>query len=108
MTDSYYEARYDFVDCPICGQSLNGFYEVTCDGPWTAFDAREGLEVWGPADAPKLVICEDERYVHFVIGDEVRLVKMVKPGESDSDNFYEYWDEEADRFDDYEEEEIPF
>jgi hypothetical protein len=64
--------------CPICSREVD-YYELECDNPFTAPPelAYKALGIWGCYDASKEIIWADQRTVHFKLGEEERLVKML-------------------------------
>lgn len=65
------------MNCPFCGGKINKRYEIHADEAFTAYNPFQGLVVWGPYSAEKEIICEKNGVVHFRIGEEHRLVKML-------------------------------
>ena len=66
--------------CPYCGHDVNGLYTLESRQPFTATDPQAGLEVWGPVDADKTIVCMIEGFVHFRIGDDIhQMAQMISP-----------------------------
>ena len=68
----------DSMECPICRKDVASFHKANTNKPFTSYDPIEGLTVWGPYSAPKIVLCENKRFVHFQFADtEERLVELI-------------------------------
>lgn len=67
--------------CPICEKEIENYIEIYTDKPFTAnaLDAMTGLNAWGVYSSEKLIVCQNETYVHWSWPDGTgeRLVKML-------------------------------
>jgi hypothetical protein len=66
----------EIVYCPICHEKIDVAFEGNTNEPFVSLDNYFGLIVWGPYSAPKVVKWNSRGWVHFVIGDEERVVKL--------------------------------
>jgi len=73
LKDKKMEKHY----CPLCCQQIDEYYETDVTKAWSHYHPLFGLEIWGPADAGKKTLCENQEYIHFqFLGGAHRLVKM--------------------------------
>lgn len=85
--------------CPLCSKAVDSFHETDVETPFTHHDPFVGLNIWGPLDAAKEVVCQDKQFVHFVLaGAEHRLVQM---GTMPTTSFMDDIDDDFDEYDDY-------
>lgn len=65
--------------CPICGVSCQEAFESSSPEPFTAMSPLEGLYMYGPYDCEKTVVCESNRWLHFIFvpTGEHRLVLLA-------------------------------
>jgi hypothetical protein len=118
--------------CPICGQEVGVYHEVTFLEPFVHNHPFDGLMIYGAFSAPKETICFENNYLHFAFYDaennlgDHRLVRLgvenpatKSPSEEFADNEGEveyddddYWDDDdevyypGEEFD-YDDEEFP-
>ena len=63
--------------CPLCSKQIDEYFETEVTKPWTHYHPYLGLEIWGPIDAGKQTLCENEEFIHFQFASGAhRLVKM--------------------------------
>ncbi len=68
----------EYRQCPLCGAKVAVAYQSDSPEPFTSHSPYAGLIMWGPYSAEKQVLCQNERFVHFVFGDgEHRLVRLA-------------------------------
>lgn len=68
--------------CPLCGEEVQVYHEVTFTEPYTHNIPYDGLMIYGAYSAPKETICFQDNYLHFAFYDSTgkltdhRLVKL--------------------------------
>jgi len=109
--------------CPICGQEVGAYHEVTFKEPYIHNSPFDGIMIYGTFSSPKETICFENNYLHFAFYDaENNLVdhRLVQLGvevpatespsaalaEADEDNYDGDWDDYD--YDDDDEEYDPF
>ena len=70
------EILTEIVYCPICHEKIDVAFQGDTSEPFTSNSPYYGLVIWGPYSAEKVVKCNSRGWVHFVIGDEERVVKL--------------------------------
>jgi len=118
--------------CPICGQEVGVYHEVTFKEPYVHNSPFDGIMIYGAFSAPKETICFENNYLHFAFYDaennlvDHRLVQLgvenpktespsvglAESDESDYDDDDDYilMDDDGgdwDHYDPYEDEEFP-
>lgn len=118
--------------CPICGQEVGTYHEVTFKEPYVHNNPYDGIMIYGAFSSPKETICFENNYLHFAFYDaensfvDHRLVQLgvenpttespsaalaeSGAGEEDDDDDYSLMDDDGgdwDHYDPYEEEEFP-
>lgn len=116
--------------CPICGQEVGVYHEVTFKEPYIHNIPYDGIMIYGALTSPKKTICFVNNYLHFAFYDaennlvDHRLVQLgvenpatespsaglAEADADDEDYDDDYWDDGDDgseRYDPYEEEEFP-
>jgi len=68
--------------CPICGQKVTAYHEVSFKEPFVHNHPYDGIMIYGAYSAPKETICFKDNYLHFAFYDangelvQDRLVKL--------------------------------
>lgn len=116
--------------CPICGQEVGVYHEVTFKEPYTHNNPYDGIMIYGAFSSPKETICFENNYLHFAFYDaennivDHRLVQLdvetpetespsaslPEAGEDDYDDDYCLMDDDGgdwDHYDPYDDEEYP-
>jgi hypothetical protein len=77
--------------CPICGQEVGVYHEVTFKEPYTHNNPYDGIMIYGAFSSPKETICFENNYLHFAFYDaennmvDHRLVQLdVETPETES------------------------
>lgn len=69
--------------CPICGQEVGAYHEVTFKEPYIHNHPFDGIMIYGAYSAPKETICFENNYLHFAFYDaennlvDHRLVQLA-------------------------------
>lgn len=64
-------------NCPICSKEVHSFYISLIKEAFVHTNPFLGLEIYGPYDLQKNVICQNNDWVHFTFpSGENRLVKL--------------------------------
>lgn len=69
--------------CPICGQEVGAYHEVTFKEPYTHNSPYDGIMIYGAFSSPKETICFENNYLHFAFYDsennlvDHRLVQLA-------------------------------
>lgn len=96
--------------CPICGQEVGAYHEVTFKEPYVHNHPFDGIMIYGAYSSPKETICFEDNYLHFAFYDadnnlvDHRLVQLgveVPATESPSATLAEAGADEDDYDDDY-------
>lgn len=91
--------------CPICGQKVETYHEVTFDKPYIHNNPYDGIMIYGAYSAPKETLCYEKNFLHFAFYDskgdlcEHRLVQLNVSNpktKSPSEEISEYPDEDDD------------
>lgn len=118
--------------CPICGQEVGVYHEVTFNEPYIHNNPYDGIMIYGAYSSPKETICFENNYLHFAFYDaennlvDHRLVQLgvenpttespsaalAGAGEvEEDDEWYDHlMDDDGgdwDHYDPYEDEEFP-
>jgi len=118
------------IKCPICGQEVGAYHEVTFKEPFIHNHPFDGIMIYGAYSAPKETICFENNYLHFAFYDsennlvDHRLVQLgvevpstespsaalAEAGADDYDDDYSLMDDDVgnwDRYEPYEDEDFP-
>jgi hypothetical protein len=103
-------------NCPICGQEVESYHELTHKEPYVHTIPWDGLHIYGAYSSPKETLCFENNFLHFAFYDaEGNLVdhRLVQLGvenpttKSPTDEFWEGYNErdanDFDESDDWEE-----
>jgi hypothetical protein len=72
----------NITHCPICGQEVGVYHEVTFKEPYTHNIPYDGIMIYGAYSSPKQTLCFENDYLHFAFYDaqnnlvDHRLVKL--------------------------------
>lgn len=55
--------------CPICGQEIGAYHEVTFKEPYVHNSPFDGIMIYGAFSSPKETICFENNYLHFAFYD---------------------------------------
>ena len=55
--------------CPVCGQEVGAYHEVTFKEPYIHNHPFDGIMIYGAYSAPKETICYENNYLHFAFYD---------------------------------------
>jgi hypothetical protein len=55
--------------CPICGQEVSSYHEVTFKEPYIHNSPFDGIMIYGAFSSPKETICFENNYLHFAFYD---------------------------------------
>lgn len=55
--------------CPICGQAIGEYHEVTFEEPYVHNNPYDGIMIYGAFSSPKETICFENNYLHFAFYD---------------------------------------
>lgn len=55
--------------CPICGQDVGAYHEVTFKEPYIHNSPYDGIMIYGAFSSPKETICFENNYLHFAFYD---------------------------------------
>lgn len=55
--------------CPICGQEVGAYHEVTFNEPYIHNNPFDGIMIYGAFSSPKETICFKNNYLHFAFYD---------------------------------------
>lgn len=55
--------------CPICGQEVGAYHEVTFKEPYIHNSPFDGIMIYGAYSSPKETICFENNYLHFAFYD---------------------------------------
>jgi hypothetical protein len=120
----------EITKCPICGQEVGAYHEVTFKEPYVHNSPFDGIMIYGAFSSPKETICFENNYLHFAFYDsennlvDHRLVQLgvevpatespsaalAGAGDDDYDDDYSLMDDDGgdwDHYDPYEDEEFP-
>lgn len=65
------------MECPICKKQVESYYESSVREPFSHYHPLIGLEIYGAFSTEKVILCQNEDYLHFqFVGGEDRLVKL--------------------------------